>query len=757
MGRIFISYRRDDSQDMTERIHDRLVRDLKEHQIFLDVERNAIPGAAHYKDVLTEYAQNCDVLIAIIGTKWLTIKDPLTDLRRLDNPDDFVRIEVGTALASDRAKVIPVFIHNAKVPHPTELPDPLKGLLELQVVKIRNNPDFHQDIDNLLKVIHYYLPPKTGISPRLFIASLVMTALLAIGITYWLFGRPNDTANELATVNPSAIAVQLLTEIAQTNQAPTATPTTDVTLTIQAIMQDISTREAQTLIAQAPSATLMATMTPRPTDTATPSPSPTPNLAATQRIAATAEAVEAQATVGAMVQAATQNSQLLENQLTNTPQPTMTPTNSPSPTATATLTPSATATATVNLAATERANLAATASQVAVATQVYEQAVATFDAQFTATAVAFLNQRYGDVLYHRNINTREIFSINLDGSSEQNLTTNGADDMRPQWSPDGSWVVFDSYRNGQRDLYLMRPDGSEERQLTNDARVDFAPMWSPDGAQVIYYAYESVESQETNIYTVDINSQAIQQLTDTTTGNSNPSWSPDGSQIVFTTRRDNSWYLYSMNADGSDQRSLFDPPISGISPRWSPTRDELIYASTIGGNFELYRINIDGSDKLRLTENSGENRNPSWSSDGNWIVFDSTLSGNGDIYVIDRDGNHLTQVTFTTGDEAAPTWNPFVSVSEAFLERPQCEGFLPSRLKVGGQARVISQNESVNMRQSPSVAAPIITQLAYDSVLPILDGAVCADTLAWWEVEINGQTGWIAEGRLTEYWLEPAQ
>jgi hypothetical protein len=116
-GQIFISYRREESRWSARSLHDRLCRDFDPNQIFMDIDAIAL-GEDFVKAIETTVAK-CDVLIALIGNNWLNSKDDHGG-RRLDNPGDFVRMEVGAALKRE-IRVIPVLVDGALIGQPTFL------------------------------------------------------------------------------------------------------------------------------------------------------------------------------------------------------------------------------------------------------------------------------------------------------------------------------------------------------------------------------------------------------------------------------------------------------------------------------------------------------------------------------------------------------------------------------------------------------------------------------------------------------------
>ncbi len=106
MSGIFISYRREDSSGYSGRLFDRLTAQFNRDQLFMDID--AIEPGVDFVEVIERAVSSCDVLVAVIGKQWLTVTDA-NGRRRLDNPEDFIRLEVGTAL--DRGiRVIPVLV-----------------------------------------------------------------------------------------------------------------------------------------------------------------------------------------------------------------------------------------------------------------------------------------------------------------------------------------------------------------------------------------------------------------------------------------------------------------------------------------------------------------------------------------------------------------------------------------------------------------------------------------------------------------------
>ncbi len=151
MSRFFVSYRRGDSQDVTDHICDRLYARFGRGNVFRDID--SIPLGHDFRKVLAEKLDQCDVLLAVIGEHWLdsAFEDgPSRGQRRLDDPDDFVRIEIESALARE-IPVVPLLVKQALLPREAELPAALKHLASRQAAAVRSGADFDDHVNRLIR------------------------------------------------------------------------------------------------------------------------------------------------------------------------------------------------------------------------------------------------------------------------------------------------------------------------------------------------------------------------------------------------------------------------------------------------------------------------------------------------------------------------------------------------------------------------------------------------------------------------------
>ena len=151
-GGIFVSYRRAESSDVAGRLGDRLIDRFGAEQVFFDVQ--AIQPGADFAEAIFLAVDACAVLVAVIGPGWLLAADE-QGKRRLDDPDDLVRLEIGTALARG-VRVIPVLVGGAVMPRRGDLPDSLAGLARRNALPIRHE-SFREDAGRLVAAIERVL------------------------------------------------------------------------------------------------------------------------------------------------------------------------------------------------------------------------------------------------------------------------------------------------------------------------------------------------------------------------------------------------------------------------------------------------------------------------------------------------------------------------------------------------------------------------------------------------------------------------
>ncbi len=210
---IFISYRREDSRSVAGRIYDRLSERWPADQIFMDVD--SIGPGVDFLEFIRERLAASKVALVVIGPRWLDARDE-EGRRRLDQPGDYVRLEVAEAIRRD-LHVIPLLVEGAALPAAEELPDDLKGLRRHNAFEIRHER-FRHDVDLLERAIRSIISPRRSARWPVVIG---LAALLAAGGGAWWLQSPVPVeegaeatafALDLAPGNPEALELVVVSQ-----------------------------------------------------------------------------------------------------------------------------------------------------------------------------------------------------------------------------------------------------------------------------------------------------------------------------------------------------------------------------------------------------------------------------------------------------------------------------------------------------------------------------------------------------------------
>jgi Tol biopolymer transport system component len=229
------------------------------------------------------------------------------------------------------------------------------------------------------------------------------------------------------------------------------------------------------------------------------------------------------------------------------------------------------------------------------------------------------------------------------------------------WLPDGESLLMLAFHDATADFYQVRPDADRFEQIAVlDIRVSFygSVSWSPGSP---FWVFSGLDTKGLHIYRFNTDDSTLQQLT--TNGNDfDARLSPDGSRIIFTSVRSESYKIYSMAVDGSDQQRLTQNAIIESAPLWSPDGSHLLFQTYASYNASrlLNVMNADGSAQHQVADQISLYALPSWSPDGEQILYEVQRPNlRVELYAVDADGGHnrlLIGDDFTLSLYAA--WQP---------------------------------------------------------------------------------------------------
>jgi Tol biopolymer transport system component len=183
-----------------------------------------------------------------------------------------------------------------------------------------------------------------------------------------------------------------------------------------------------------------------------------------------------------------------------------------------------------------------------------------------------------------------VYIMNSDGSNIHKVTTlvsTVSPYQIPDWTSDGSTILFSAGYDSDRDIYFINSDGSNPRRVVLSTLYEEEAQLSSDGATIYF---EASSSSNWNIYKVSSDGSGLTNLTGNTGINHSPRLSPDGSRIAFTSYRDGEDGLYVMATDGTNLQKLSSPGAG--EPDWSPDGLRIAFSAYRNGALSIYSVPV---------------------------------------------------------------------------------------------------------------------------------------------------------------------
>ena len=302
----------------------------------------------------------------------------------------------------------------------------------------------------------------------------------------------------------------------------------------------------------------------------------------------------------------------------------------------------------------------------------------------------------------------DIVYLGLDGIIHPLVETPGRDILE-EWSPDGSRLLLTNDQYGNHDIFTVNVDGTNLQRLTTDPWNDRYPRFSPDGQRILFMRMDPQYPSHSSIRIMNADGSGDHAVISTSAMDFDPTWILGGSQVAFSCDRfGNAWDLCAVGIDGLGLRQLTAAPMNvqhaasalggswlaaenftgqqavwvfptdgspgvNLTPgevsfgfRWAPDGSQLIVSSPApGGHYYLQRVDRDGTGLAPITAQTKTAGLPAWSADGQRIVVDYFTPQEQQLWTMKPDGTDQRPLTSGPGFKFLAQWNPAVTPGNA--------------------------------------------------------------------------------------------
>ena len=165
-------------------------------------------------------------------------------------------------------------------------------------------------------------------------------------------------------------------------------------------------------------------------------------------------------------------------------------------------------------------------------------------------------------------------------------------------------------------IAVMNSDGSNPRSVFSDSHFVGQPDWSPDGSQIVFSSSVVIsgppEESLSQIFVMSADGQNLIKISQGGFPDDDPAWSPDGNQIAFVSERDGRQQIYLMNTDGSSPQNISNGLSDDWGPAWSPDGNQIVFSSLRDGNSQIYLMDADGLNQTNISNSSSSDAEPAW-------------------------------------------------------------------------------------------------------------------------------------------------
>ena len=272
---------------------------------------------------------------------------------------------------------------------------------------------------------------------------------------------------------------------------------------------------------------------------------------------------------------------------------------------------------------------------------------------------------------------KQIYTMDFDGGNLKQITNTPAHHLSPAWSPDGRYLVYTSFEDGNPDLFIYDLVHKTHSKLSGREGINSGGHFAHTGDIV---AFTGSQRGDADIYVINRQGMSRRRLIKGSGLDVDPAFSPDGKWLAFVSGRYGNPHIFRATLQWSmdrlrvmDDKRLTYAGWYNANPAWSPDSRKIAFAGYDRDidRFDVFLMNADGSNLERMTLNNGDNESPSWSPNGMLLVFFSTRTlhrkrkGAAQLYIMNRDGSMQRKLFTGLHNAQTPRWSNNVNPNSA--------------------------------------------------------------------------------------------
>lgn len=269
---------------------------------------------------------------------------------------------------------------------------------------------------------------------------------------------------------------------------------------------------------------------------------------------------------------------------------------------------------------------------------------------------------------------KQIYVADFDGSNARAITKEKCPHLSPSWSPDGRFITYTSYEDGNPDLFLFDLQTGKKRKLSGRRGLNSGSNWAANSRLI---AFTGTVEGDADIYVTAPAGGERRLLIRGQGLDVDPAFSPDGKWMAFVSGRFGNPHIFRATLQWKGEtevKVVEDKRLTyagwyNATPAWAPQSDKIVFAGYDRDidRFDLFLMNPDGTNMERLTIRAGDNESPTWSPNGQLVIFHSNRIKGVDrkaepqIWVMNRDGSAQRPLITGLFDAQTPKWGPILS------------------------------------------------------------------------------------------------